>query len=425
MAMCLRNLSSSEDEDALEGGRGDEEEEESSPISDSPFFSVSSPGDSDVFLQESAFGSFTSYGEPGSVAFPATPSYMSSKQSSSSSVKSRSSQRSSSSDSSASTTKQGTMTKLFRRSVSLIVRSRSGVELSSMESFEFTSPLSQIKDSLLHIYRTNTLPHQGLCRFHEMLAELVFSGGGGCFERWWKEEVVPTGTRMLAVMVACPKDGDQIEALLNSWHLLYRKTLPLLQAAMVPLNTINVRKDVLEAFRDSVLPYSGIKTALKSEARMMKERRWKLKQMILILARLGPCQCRLTRREERRSQDENKVADFSLGSSSPLEPVPEVAPSSTISDLGPSLPSPWNAPRINELVYLLMDERGDERTEISSSQLEEILHLHHGQGDNFQFNIKLSSLQRQERLPSPGHWLTRNPTSVHSLEELLRSAASR
>ncbi|XP_066962432.1 uncharacterized protein [Macrobrachium rosenbergii] len=157
------------------------------------------------------------------------------------------------------------MTKLFRRSVSLIVRSRSGMELSSMESFEFSNPLSQIKDSLLHIYRTNTLPHQGLCRFHEMLAELVFSGGGGCFERWWKEEVVPTGTRMLAVMVACPKDGDQIEALLNSWHLLYRKTLPLLQAAMVPLNTINVRKDVLEAFRDSVLPYSGIKTALKSE----------------------------------------------------------------------------------------------------------------------------------------------------------------
>ncbi|XP_068202996.1 uncharacterized protein [Palaemon carinicauda] len=412
MATCLQTLSSSDDSD------NEEEEEDSSLISGSLYYSASSPGDSDVFLQESAFGSFTSYGEFNNVSFP--------KQSSSSSIKSRSSQLSSSSDSSASTAKPGTMTKLFRRSVSLIVRSRSGMELSSLESFEFSSPLSKIKDSLLHIYRTNTIPHQGLCRFHEMLAELVFSGGGSYFEKWWKEEVVPAGTRMLAVMVACPKDGDQIEALLDSWQLLYKTTLPLLQAALVPLDTINVRRDVLEAFRDNVLPYSGLKAAIKSKPRMLKETRWKLKQMVLILARLGPCQCRLTRREE-RSKDENKV-EFTLGAPSQLEPVPEGKTSSDKFDAGQCLPSPWNAPRINELVYILMEERGEDRNAISPAQLEEILHLQHGSRDNWycgNSNIKLSNLQRHERIPSPGHWLTRNPTSVHSLEELLRSAASR
>ena len=71
----------------------------------------------------------------------------------------------------------------------------------------------------------------------KQLAQFLLSGGIGVpVERWWKEEVVPTGTRMLAVTVACPKNGDRIEALLRSWDLLYTTTLPLLQALMAPLN---------------------------------------------------------------------------------------------------------------------------------------------------------------------------------------------
>lgn len=67
------------------------------------------------------------------------------------------------------------------------------------------------------------------------LTVLVMSGGGASLTGTWRHQVVPTGTRLVAVRVASPRDGDRVAALLTAWSCLYATTLPLLQALLAPV----------------------------------------------------------------------------------------------------------------------------------------------------------------------------------------------
>lgn len=416
MTGCLRSQKSSK-----EGG-----EQTSLPFTPS-YYSCSEENSDDVFLQESAFGSFTS--DPGDLSyiFPISPTFTRNKKSSSSS---RSPHPSSSSEGSSYSARQGSVKKLLKRSLSFINKSKSEHELYALYESELNQISLTLKESLLHVFRNNTMPEIGLCRFQEMLAALVFSGGGGVcggnvgergggggggpVERCWREEVVPEGIRMLAVTVASPKDGDRIVALLTSWDVLYTSTLPLLQALMAPLNSLNVRNDVLGSFRDTVLPYAGMTSALTSEPQRWRKHTWKLRQMLLTLARLSPCRCHLGLFDD-------------IPTTSNVSPSPEVTPQSLSLNLDAGTsPSAWDTHTINEILCVL-EKHEDKSTRISAPLLEQILHLHHGGGQDLDsiYLQQISNLQRHEAPLSPGYWLTRNPTTVHTLEELLRSAAAR
>ncbi|XP_071519916.1 uncharacterized protein [Panulirus ornatus] len=105
-------------------------------------------------------------------------------------------------------------------------------------------------------------------------------------------------------------------ALLRAWRSLYTVTLPLLLALMAPLKDHNIREDVLSTFRDTVLPYADLPGLIDSQPRAFIDHHWKLKQMMLLLASVGPCVCSLTlpvthENQPLRNQHNNKINDIS------------------------------------------------------------------------------------------------------------------
>ncbi|XP_042870569.1 uncharacterized protein LOC122252259 isoform X2 [Penaeus japonicus] len=387
----------------------DDESEESPPASASL---LPSSGDSDVFLKESAFGSFNS-GASGLVWPQVSPRRLRFRSSSS-----RSSQVSSSSDSDK-PSRQGSVKRIVR-SISAILRpSSDGDDLELMLNPP-ASLLHDLGEALLHVYRANTFPPEGLCQFHQKLMALVMSGGGGSLAGTWRHHVVPTGTRMLAVRVASPRDGDRVAALLTAWSCLYATTLPLLQALLAPFASLDVRRDVLQAFRDSVLPYAALPSALTSDHPASPSVRWSLKQMLLLLARLEPCECLLPdeaqscegetkeaqERRERGDSGEREEGEHRMNGRS----------------------SRRRQNHTTETLELLLQAEM-EGMSLSLPVLQRLLHLHHGGEIDFWASHDLQ--QRPscgvgvEVPSSPRPLLVRNLSSVDTLEDLLRSAVSR
>lgn len=395
MAFCLRPRLHS-----------DEESEESSPPSAS---FISSPGDSDVFLKESAFGSFNS--DASSLIWPqVSPRRLRFRSSSSS----RSSQVSSSSESDK-PSRQGSVKRIVR-SLSAILRPSSEGDDLELVLQPTASLLHDVGEALLHVYRSNTFPSEGLCAFHQKLTVLVMSGGGASLTGTWRHQVVPTGTRLVAVRVASPRDGDRVAALLTAWSCLYATTLPLLQALLAPVTSLDVRRDVLQAFRDSVLPYAGLPSALAPVHSTSPSTRWRLKQMLLLLARLEPCECRLsfencegeTKETQESSQERGDVEEEEMRGEE----------SSSVTKLS----------HTTEALGLLLQAEM-ESTHLARPVLQRLLHLHHGGESDFWASHELqqrpSSGVRLEVPSSPRPLLVRNLSSVDTLEDLLRSAALR
>ncbi|XP_042235743.1 uncharacterized protein LOC121875316 [Homarus americanus] len=308
MNFCLHpQLTTTSSDEDDEDDDDDEDEEWFSPTSSSPSSSSCALGDSEVFLQESAFGSFTSPpGEPegpGTVPSPRRLRFRSS-------TSSWSSYHSSSSSDLGHPTRRGSVKRFFQRPLS-VLRSLSWgeKELDALSCAPSTSLLQEFTDALLHVYRTNTFPPEGLQQFHEKLAVLVMGGGGGLALRWWQSEVVPGGTRMLAVRVASPLDGDRLTALVAAWRSLYTSTLPLLLALLAPINNLDVRGDVLSAFRDTVVPYADLPAIRQSQPKAFTAHAWTLKQMTLLLASLGPCTCDLLGGKEAGGRQRSREGD--------------------------------------------------------------------------------------------------------------------
>ncbi|XP_047490001.1 uncharacterized protein LOC125039783 isoform X2 [Penaeus chinensis] len=390
--------------------QSDEESEESLPPSASL---LSSPGDSDVFLKESAFGSFNS--SASSLIWPQlSPRRLRIRSSSS-----RSSQVSSSSESDK-PSRQGSVKRIVRSLSAILRHSSDGDDLELMLQ-PTASLLHELGEALLHVYRSNTFPTEGLSAFHQKLTVLVMSGGGASLTGTWRHQVVPTGTRLVAVRVASPRDGDRVAALLTAWSCLYATTLPLLQALLAPFTSLDVRRDVLQAFRDSVLPYAALPSALVSVHSISPSTRWRLKQMLLLLARLEPCECRLpiesqsyeggTRETQASSRERGNIGDGE-------EEEMRGEESSSVTRLSHTT---------DALGLLLQAEM--ESMNLTRPVLQRLLHLHHGGENDFWASHDLqqrpSSGVRLEVPSLPRPLLVRNLSSVDTLEDLLRSAALR
>lgn len=389
----------------------DEESEESLPPSASL---LSSPGDSDVFLKESAFGSFNSGAS--SLIWPqVSPRRLRFRSSSSS----RSSQVSSSSESDK-PSRQGSVKRIVRSLSAILRPSSEGDDLELMLQ-PTASLLHEVGEALLHVYRSNTFPTEGLNAFHQKLTALVMSGGGASLTGTWRHQVVPTGTRLVAVRVASPRDGDRVTALLTAWSSLYATTLPLLQALLAPFTSLDVRRDVLQAFRDSVLPYAALPSALVSVHSTSPSTRWRLKQMLLLLARLEPCECRLPIETQNCEGETKEMQESSRERGSRGNGEEE--------DMrGEESSSVTKLSHTTEALGLLLQAEM-ESTNVTRPVLQRLLHLHHGGENDFWASHDLqqrpSSGVRLEVPSSPRPLLVRNLSSVETLEDLLRSAALR
>ncbi|XP_053637728.1 serine-rich adhesin for platelets isoform X5 [Cherax quadricarinatus] len=134
----------------------------------------------------------------------------------------------------------GSLKRLLQWPLTLL-RSTSGSKEAGTHLYmapSYSGDLAQVTTALLHVFRTNTFPPEGLLWFHEKVTGVVMSGGVDGVVNMWRNQVVPSGTRMFSVRVASPRDGDRLRALTAAWHCLYTTTLPLLLALMAPLNSV-------------------------------------------------------------------------------------------------------------------------------------------------------------------------------------------
>ncbi|XP_063592724.1 uncharacterized protein LOC134769903 [Penaeus indicus] len=246
------------------------------------------------------------------------------------------------------------------------------------------------------------------------------SGGGASLTGTWRHQVVPTGTRLVAVRVASPRDGDRVAALLTAWSCLYATTLPMLQALLAPFTSLDVRRDVLQAFRDSVLPYAALPSALVSVHSISPSTRWRLKQMLLLLARLEPCECRLPIETQscEGGTRETQASRRERGNRGDGEEEEMREESSSVTKLS----------HTTEALGLLLQAEM-ESMNLTRPVLQRLLHLHHGGESDFWASPDLqqrpSSGVRLEVPSLPRPLLVRNISSVDTLEDLLRSAALR
>ncbi|XP_076038566.1 uncharacterized protein LOC143023826 [Oratosquilla oratoria] len=155
-----------------------------------------------------------------------------------------------------------------------------------------TSPitLEEMRDGVLHVYRTAQPPPEGLHFFRKKVAALA-SRGSNWYDRmatWWRADVADAGSQTLAVGVASPKHCDHISALVRTWRTFYREVLPILEAMLLPIKGLRVRYDALASFRDIVLPYVDVVT-LCTNQRDVVHHRAALLHLTHVLARVDRC----------------------------------------------------------------------------------------------------------------------------------------
>ncbi|XP_045596616.2 uncharacterized protein [Procambarus clarkii] len=291
--------------------------------------------------------------------------------------------RSSSSESEHGQTKYlGSVKRFLQRPLSLLFLKPAGAKDAQHLLFQDTSysdSLMQFCRALLHVYRTNTFPPQGLRSFHDKLAALMMSAGLERIIQVWRSEVLPSGTLTVAVQVASPRDGDRLRALVTAWRSLYTTTLPILLALLAPLTSIDVRGEVLTAFRDTVVPYADLPALSVSSPRALTAHAWTLKQMALLLARVGPCRCEL-QSEDVALDTANKDEGVALDTDNKEENVAlETANTDSVGTLNarPEKLTHNDKERINELLGLLLATE-IEKMQVTGPVFSRLLHLHHG-----------------------------------------------
>ncbi|XP_053637724.1 serine-rich adhesin for platelets isoform X2 [Cherax quadricarinatus] len=293
MTFCLRPRATSSSSSSGGSDTCDSDEWFSVASSSSSSSSSSASSSSKVLPQESTYGSFvTPSGAAGKEeeeeekelsGVLSSRRWSSSKDSTSSSSSERGGPK-----------RGGSLKRLLQWPLTLL-RSTSGSKEAGTHLYmapSYSGDLAQVTTALLHVFRTNTFPPEGLLWFHEKVTGVVMSGGVDGVVNMWRNQVVPSGTRMFSVRVASPRDGDRLRALTAAWHCLYTTTLPLLLALMAPLNeSIDVREEVLTAFRDTVVPYADLVNISHSQPRTITKHGWTLTQMLLLLASVGGCRC--------------------------------------------------------------------------------------------------------------------------------------
>ncbi|CAL4080643.1 unnamed protein product [Meganyctiphanes norvegica] len=388
-----------------------------SPVFKSPSTlssSSASPGDSDVFMSESAFGSFcidpnlTPEANLNLVARLRHSSSRSRSSSDDSPTKKKSSTKSSF------LLTRSSVKKALRKSVPFLVGQVEGSASQKVSPLDLEL-LNGIKEDLLHVYRTNTFPPTGLTSFQNKAREVLLSGEIRQLEDVWQQIIIPEGTRTLSVRVASPRDGDKLTALIETWDTLYKNTLPLFQALLQPLSHWHVQEDVLCGFRDLVLPYADLDILLTEHGDDLNQHhRWRLTQILHILARLGPCTCNLASTQNGRRYDISPVLPFErpvihakfadLRDRTPSDEQNQTITNSVIHT---------GCRFVGSLLQIIMQQSGEAWTEHGNDVLERLLHLHHGpDAQATQHHLKFAI--NKESLCSP-----RSSDSLASLYQLL------